>query len=89
MKKIIMYSSILCSYCKAAKKLFEEENLQYSEILIDNSSSLREDMIKKSSGRRTVPQIFFGNSHIGGFDDLQELKINKKLMTQLDEKKKI
>ena len=58
MKKIVIYSSSLCSYCIAAKKLLEQQNLSFEEKNIDFDKQLKNEMIKKSSGKKTVPQIF-------------------------------
>tara|TARA_A100001015_G_C14621050_1_gene567916 strand:+ start:306 stop:575 length:270 start_codon:yes stop_codon:yes gene_type:complete len=82
MKKITIYSSVICPYCNMAKKILQERNLNFSEIIIDNKPNLREEMEKKSLGRKTVPQIFFNNDLVGGYDDLNYL-IEKDL---LDEK---
>ena len=58
MKKITMYSGPMCNFCEAAKKLLERNNLKYDIIDISTKDGLREEMIKKSNGRRTIPQIF-------------------------------
>ena len=73
MKKIIIYSSAYCPYCSAAKALLEQKKLIFKEILIDNDNTVKSKMIELSEGRKTVPQIFFGESHIGGFDDLKKI----------------
>ncbi|MBF91889.1 MAG: glutaredoxin 3 [Rickettsiales bacterium] len=70
MKKILIYSSEICPYCIAAKKLFKQYNLKFEEKNIDNNLDLKNEMIKLASGRQTVPQIFFDDLHIGGYDDL-------------------
>ena len=70
MKIISIYTSSLCNYCVAAKKIFTELNLNYIEINIDGNEKLRNKMIKLTGGRKTVPQIFFDDTLIGGFDDL-------------------
>ena len=57
MKKILIYSSLICPYCTAAKKIFENQKLKYTEIFIDNQKK-RKKMISMSGGRVTVPQIF-------------------------------
>ena len=80
MKNIIVYSSLYCPYCNAAKLLFEQKNLKFKEILIDNDSKLRSEMIGLSNGRKTVPQIFFDEFHIGGYDDLKKIDEEGKLM---------
>jgi len=73
MKNIIVYSSLYCPYCNAAKLLLEQKNLKFKEILIDKNSKLRNEMIRLSNGRKTVPQIFFDELHIGGYDDLKKI----------------
>ena len=69
--KILVYSSMLCPYCFAAKKLLKKLNLNFEEVLVDNDSKIKNQMIKLSKGRTTVPQIFFGENHNGGYDDLK------------------
>ena len=70
MKIISIYTSSLCNYCVAAKKILAELNLNYNEINIDGNEKLRNKMIKLTDGRKTVPQIFFDDKLIGGYDDL-------------------
>jgi glutaredoxin 3 len=69
---IIVYSGRLCTYCNAAKRLLDKKGVQYNEIMVDNDPALREEMEQRSK-RNTVPQIFIGDIHVGGFDDLAEL----------------
>tara|TARA_B100001057_G_scaffold439346_1_gene472460 strand:+ start:720 stop:980 length:261 start_codon:yes stop_codon:yes gene_type:complete len=83
--KIVMYSSLLCPYCSAAKVLLSKLKLQYEEILIDNKPEVKEQMIKKSK-RQTVPQIFFGTKHIGGYDDFEEKYKNGEIFKLINEK---
>ena len=83
MKKIIMYSGPMCNFCEAAKKLLERNKLKYEVIDISADESLRDEMIKKSNGKRTIPQIFFENDHIGGYVELRELEKNNKLLNSL------
>ena len=73
MKIISIYTSSLCNYCVAAKKILAELNLNYNEINIDGNEKLRNKMIKLTNGRKTVPQIFFDDKLIGGFDDLSAI----------------
>ena len=84
--KIIIYSSLLCPYCQAAKALLKKLKLEFNEILIDNNPSVKEQMIKLSK-RKTVPQIFFGNRHIGGYDDLEKLNKNFDIRNLINEEK--
>ena len=73
MKTISIYTSSLCNYCIAAKKIFAELNLNYNEINIDGNEQLRNKMIRLTDGRKTVPQIFFDDKLIGGYDDLSAI----------------
>ena len=79
MKNIIMYTGPLCNFCDAAKRLFARNNLTYKEIDISTKDGLREEMIKKANGKRTIPQIFFDNHHVGGYMELRELEKTGKL----------
>jgi glutaredoxin 3 len=71
--EIVMYSSGWCPYCVRARALLERKGLAYREIKIDEDPAHREAMLARSGGRRTVPQIFVGDHHVGGFDDLYAL----------------
>ena len=79
MKSITMYSGPMCNFCEAAKRLLARNNLNYKEIDISSKDGLREEMIKKSNGKRTIPQIFFDEAHIGGYQELRELEKSNKL----------
>ena len=70
MPHIVIYSTAVCPYCVAAKNLLKSRGLEWSEIRIDQDPAQRDDMLARSGGRRTVPQIFINESHVGGFDDL-------------------
>ncbi len=78
MKNILIYTANRCPYCVMAKRLLDLKNAHYTEINVDSKSGLREEMIEKSK-RRTVPQIFIDDLHIGGFDDLNALNQAGKL----------
>ena len=80
MKNIIMYSGPMCNFCEAAKRLFSRNNIKYKEIDISTKDGLRDEMIKKSNGKRTIPQIFFDDKHIGGYVELRELEKNNQLL---------
>lgn len=67
-----MYSTAICPYCIHAKQLLDSLQIPFDEIRVDNDDSLRKQM-EERSGRRTVPQIFIGDKHVGGFDDLKAL----------------
>ena len=79
MKNIIMYTGPLCNFCDAAKRLFSRNNLKYKEIDISSKEGLRDEMIKKANGKRTIPQIFFNEDHIGGYQELRALEKENKL----------
>ena len=83
MKNIIVYSGPMCGFCDAAKRLLTRNNLSYTEIDVSLKEGLREEMIKKANGRRTIPQIFFNNDHIGGYQELRELEKSGQLMSNL------
>lgn len=76
--EIIIYSADYCSYCTQAKKILEQKGAKYTEIRVDLEPEKKEEMITLS-GRRTVPQIFINNQHIGGCDDLTALASSGKL----------
>ena len=73
-KNIIIYTSSLCGFCYSAKSLLKKRNIPFEEIDIDLDYSKRNEMIKKSGGKTSVPQIFFKDHHIGGCDDLYKLE---------------
>lgn len=75
---ILVYSSPFCGYCAAAKALLDRKGAVYSEIDVLAEPDKRQEMIARS-GRRTVPQIFIGATHVGGYDDLQALDAGGKL----------
>jgi glutaredoxin 3 len=71
--EIIMYSTAFCGYCQRARGLFERKGASFREIKVDEDAREREAMLKRSGGRRTVPQIFIGERYVGGYDDLAAL----------------
>ena len=73
-KNIIIYTSSLCGFCYQAKSLLKKKNIAFEEIDIDLDYRKRHEMIKKTGGRTSVPQIFYKNHHIGGCDDLYKLE---------------
>lgn len=70
---IEIYSTGACPYCKMAKTLLDKKGVKYTEIMVDSNPELAEEAIKRSGGRRTVPQIFIDDKHVGGYDDLNDL----------------
>ena len=75
-----MYTGPLCNFCDAAKRLLLRNNLEFKEIDISTKERLREEMIKKSNGKRTIPQIFFDNYHVGGYEELRVLEKKGELL---------
>ena len=69
-----MYTGPLCNFCEAAKRLLVRNNLNYKEIDISTKDDLRDEMIKKANGKRTIPQIFFDDIHVGGYEELRALE---------------
>ena len=78
-----MYTGPLCNFCDAAKRLLSRNNLRYEEIDISTKDGLRDEMIKKANGKRTIPQIFFDNFHVGGYVELRELEKKGELLKLL------
>ncbi len=70
---VTVYTSDWCPYCRRAKDLLSQKNVAFTEINVDEEPQLRQEMIARSN-RRTVPQIFIGDKHVGGCDDLMELE---------------
>jgi glutaredoxin 3 len=83
MKTITMYTGPMCNFCDAAKRLFFRNNLKFNEIDISTKEGLRDEMIEKSNGKRTIPQIFFDDRHVGGYVELRELEKQNKLQELL------
>ena len=83
MKIITMYTGPMCNFCEAAKRLFSRTNLKFNEIDISTKDGLRDEMIKKANGKRTIPQIFFDDNHVGGYVELRELEKNGELVNSL------
>jgi glutaredoxin 3 len=78
MPEIQIYTTNICPYCMMAKRLLDKKGVHYTEINVDAKPGLREEMILKTN-RRTVPQIYIGDYHVGGFDELHALDQQKKL----------
>ncbi|WP_386071231.1 glutaredoxin 3 [Tahibacter sp. UC22_41] len=70
MVRIEMYTTAICPYCVAAKNVLKSKGLEYQEIRIDTDPAQRDEMLRRSGGRRTVPQIFINDQLVGGHDDL-------------------
>ena len=83
MKNITVYSGPLCAFCDAAKRLLGRNNLSFKEIDISTDPNLMDEMINKSGGKRTIPQIFFDDYHVGGYQELRELEKAGNLISSL------
>lgn len=79
MKPVEIYTSPLCGYCHAAKRLLTKKGVAFTEHDVSRDSSLRVQMLQRAKGGRTVPQIFVGETHVGGSDDLHALDYAGKL----------
>ena len=78
MARVLMYTTAICPYCVNAKKLLAQKGVDVEEIRVDQNPQLRNEMMQKS-GQRTVPQIWIGDFHVGGFTDLWALDKQGKL----------
>ena len=83
MKKITIYTGPMCSFCDAAKRLLNRNNAPYKEIDIAKVDGAMDEMIKKANGKKTIPQIFFNDQHIGGYDEVRALEKENKLQNLL------
>lgn len=72
MQEVMMYTTGMCPYCVRAKMLLQNKGVSWNEVRIDSDPELMREMMTRS-GRRSVPQIFVGEHHVGGFDDMAEL----------------
>jgi len=70
MNRVEIYTTAICPYCVMAKQFLQKKGLAYEEVRIDTDPARRDEMLARSEGRRTVPQIFVNGAHVGGFDDL-------------------
>lgn len=76
MAEIILYTTTVCPYCVRAKMLLNKKGVSFTEINVAHAPERRKEMLAKSGGQRTVPQIFIDGRHIGGCDDLYELELD-------------
>jgi len=79
MKPVEIYTSPLCGFCHAAKRLLNQKGVSYSEIDVWANPDRKPEMIQRANGGRTVPQIFIGDTHVGGCDELYALERGGKL----------
>jgi glutaredoxin 3 len=79
MNRVEIYTTRYCPYCHAAKRLLSKEGVAFTEIDVSGDADGRSKMEARANGRMTVPQIFIGSVHVGGYDDLHELDRSGKL----------
>lgn len=79
MANVTLYTSPLCGFCHAAKRMLTDKGISYAEIDVAADPAQRQAMMSRANGRHTVPQIFIGDSHVGGYDDLAALERAGKL----------
>lgn len=79
LKPVEIYTTPICPYCLAAKRLLTKKGVAYTEVDVSRDPALRDAMTARAHGRRTVPQIFIGGTHVGGCDDLHALDAEGKL----------
>ena len=80
MKNVTVYMGPRCNFCDAAKRLLVRNNIPFKEINIALEEGKQEEMLSKSNGKRTIPQIFFNNLHVGGYQELRELEKKGELL---------
>ena len=83
MKKVVIYTGPFCNFCSAAKHLLNKKKINYTEFDIATDPSKREEMQKKTNGARTIPQIFIGDTYVGGYNELKALETADKLNSLL------
>lgn len=79
MQPVTIYTSPLCGFCHAAKRLLNSKNVEFEEIDVMMKLAKKQEMMSRANGRHTVPQIFIGETHVGGCDDLYDLERSGKL----------
>ena len=80
MKNVTVYMGPKCNFCDAAKRLLIRNNISFNEINIALEEGKRDEMLNKSNGRKTIPQIFFNEFHVGGYEELRDLEKKGKLL---------
>jgi glutaredoxin 3 len=85
MPNVEIYTSPLCGFCHAAKRLLTDKGIAFTEYDVMRAPAKRQEMLSRANGRHTVPQIFIGDRHIGGYDDMAALERDGKLDPLLQE----
>lgn len=84
MAKVVVYSAGYCGFCMRAKQLLERKGVEFTEVMVDRDPEQRAKLMEMT-GRRTVPQVYIGATHVGGFDELYELERDGRLDELLKE----
>lgn len=84
MPDVTIYTSMFCGFCHRAKHLLEQKGVAYNEIDVGMTPGARHEMTERADGATSVPQIFIGETHVGGCDDLYELEYDGKLDAMLE-----
>ena len=79
MQKVVIYTGPMCNYCSAAKHLLNKKKITYTEFDIGTDSSKMQEMQERTKGARTIPQIFIGETYVGGYTELKALELQDKL----------
>jgi glutaredoxin 3 len=70
---VVIYGDEYCAYCAAVRMLFTRKGIPFEDVVVSKDPARFDEMLAKSGGRRTIPQVFIGDVHVGGFDDLSSL----------------
>ena len=84
MQKVVIYSGPMCNYCSAAKHLLNKKKVDYTEFNIATDQSKMQEMQERTKGARTIPQIFIGDTYVGGYNELKALEVAGKLNSLLE-----
>ena len=83
MQKVVIYTGPMCNYCSAAKRLLDKKKVNYIEFDIGTDQSKLQEMQEKTKGAKTIPQIFIGETYVGGYSELKALEVAGKLNSLL------
>jgi glutaredoxin 3 len=85
-QEVVIYTTMFCPYCQRAKAILADKGIAFREIAIDGDRPARQAMTARAGGRTSVPQIFVGDHHVGGCDDLEELEASGKFDALVSDK---
>lgn len=85
---VTLYTTRFCPYCVAARQLLQQRGIEFDDIAVDGDAELRQEMTRLAGGVRTVPQIWVGQKHIGGYTDLARLERSGELDRELESEQK-